>query len=69
MGKTRNFLKGVGSLLEIRPAPHSSRISLRTSSRSVSAGEAIAKDWQAVGNDIRTAMGKVSENGNIDGGK
>lgn len=68
MGKARNFLKGMGSLLEIHPAPHSSQISSRIPSKSASASEMLARDWQAVGEDISTAMGKVSENGNADGG-
>ncbi|MCK5114074.1 MAG: hypothetical protein KAR11_04855 [Phycisphaerae bacterium] len=62
MGKAINLLKGMGSLLEIHPTPHSSRISSRIPSKSVSAGEMLARDWQAVGDDLRTALGNADKN-------
>ena len=46
-----SFLKGAGSVLNISPAP--------PPRRSLTDEEAMASDWQKVGDDLREAMNDV----------
>ena len=55
--KTRNFLKGYGSLLNVfRPAKSRSKEILAKSD-----AEQLYSDWLAVGNDMRSVMSTLSK--------
>ena len=55
MSKTiRNFLRGVGSVLELLPPPHESNVGAEFLSRTDA--EALGGDWERVGEDLRRSM-------------
>ncbi len=54
--KLRNILIGMGSLLDLCPARDVRSITLNVPAADDTA--ALRKDWEAVGNDMRTVMGK-----------
>lgn len=59
MGKMiKNLVRGVGSLLDIQPAPHRSCASHRLPE--LSDMEAMRNDWRHVGDDLRKAMSNTN---------
>ena len=62
MGKMmQNMLRGVGSLLEIQPAPRQPHFSDILSQKTDA--EALYDDWQRIGEDIAKATGIVTAEG------
>lgn len=58
---TKNIIKGVGSIIDIAPTRSRGSVSHTGSDRSApSAGKAIRRDWNRVGNTIRNSMSKIS---------
>ncbi len=55
MGKViKNIVRGIGSLMDIQPAPHKSRASHCLPKHSDM--EAMRNDWRQVGEDLRKVM-------------
>lgn len=52
----RAFLRGVGSVLDISGSSHSSSFPEVKTPRPSSVSDALARDWQKVGQDMRSAM-------------
>ncbi len=55
----RNILTGMGSILNLFPAPRPPLTRPKFLDRTDE--EALASDWQAVGDDMRTAMKQVDK--------
>lgn len=60
MGKTiRNFLRGMGSVLEIMPSGRLTQIGKGVLAKS--SDQAIRSDWNKVGQDLRSAIGAADK--------
>lgn len=53
----RNIIRGMGSVVNIAPAPRHSQIDSPTRGRSDA--DAVRSDWQRVGDDIRASAERV----------
>lgn len=60
----RNILAGAGSALQLMPPPR--RVSIARELRNQSDRDALASDWQRVGDSLRFAMDKVSATLSVD---
>ena len=54
--KLRNMLHGAGSILQIMPAGEPAAARRLKAYRPPSAADSFARDWNAVGNDMRRAI-------------
>ncbi len=57
----RNFLKGYGNVLNLFPTEKYPRTRIGKLKLPKDAAEAIRKDWEAVGKDIRTGMSFIEK--------
>lgn len=58
--KLKNWLRGATSVLQLRPDTSSK---MRERFLQQSAAEALYRDWERIGSDIRTATGKYEHEG------
>lgn len=57
----KNFLKGYSSVLDLFPEKKSHRTHLEKLNLPKDAAEAIRRDWEAVGKDIRKSMSIIEK--------
>ena len=64
---TSNFIKGMGTVIQIVPKTSKSLTNFRADPLPSSPSEAIRGDWQKVGNLIRTAITRMPPSKNTNG--